>query len=275
MSDDEEHELPPEAAGTAPGRNRLSGRKILIVGGGRMQTDDPDPPPGNGQATSILAAREGAAVAVADRKAEAADETVALVQDEGGTAVKIVADVSEPEDCERVVDEAIAGLGGLDGIMLNVGIAGGMWLEGTTPEVWDTVFKVNTRSHFLIARHALPHLPRGASLVFVSSMAGFRPGSRIPSYDASKAALTGLCKHVAFEGARNGIRANVLAPGLMDTPLGRLATRGRPGRARTPIPLGRQGTAWEVAYATVFLLSNEASYITGQAIVVDGGLAQI
>jgi|tagenome__1003787_1003787.scaffolds.fasta_scaffold20982523_4 NAD(P)-dependent dehydrogenase (short-subunit alcohol dehydrogenase family) len=276
MSDEEhELELPPEAAGTAPGRGRLEGRRILIVGGGRMATDDPDPPPGNGQATSILAAREGAAVAVADRKAEAADETVALVEGEGGTAVKIVADVAETEDCERIVDEAIAGLGGLDGIMLNVGIAGGMWLEGTTPEVWDTVFKVNTRSHFLIARHALPRLPRGASLVFVSSMAGFRPGSRIPSYDASKAALTGLCKHVAFEGARAGVRANVLAPGLMDTPLGRLATRGRPGRARTPIPLGRQGTAWEVAYATVFLLSNEASYITGQAIVVDGGLAQL
>ena len=275
MSSDEAHELPPEAAGTAPGRGRLEGRKILVVGGGRMQTDDPDSPPGNGQATSILAAREGAAVAVADRKAEAADETVALVEGEGGTAVKIVADVGEAEDCERVVDEAIAGLGGLDGIMLNVGIAGGMWLEGTTPEVWDTVFKVNTRSHFLIARHALPQLPRGASLVFVSSMAGFRPGSRIPSYDASKAALTGLCKHVAFEGARNGVRANVLAPGLMDTPLGRLATRGRPGRSKTPIPLGRQGTAWEVAYATIFLLSNEASYITGQAIVVDGGLAQL
>src|SRR4051812_25549133 len=273
MSD--EYELPPGAAGPAPGRGRLEGRRILVVGGGRMQTDEPDAPPGNGQATSVLAAREGAAVAVADRNARAADETVALVEAEGGRAVRIVADVSEADDCERVVDEAVTGLGGLDGVVLNVGIAGGMGLEGTTPEVWDTVFAVNARSHFLIARHALPQMPPGGALVFVSSMAGFRPGSRIPAYDASKAALTGLCKHVAMEGARVGVRANVLAPGLMDTPLGRLATRGRPGRARTPIPLGRQGTAWEVAYATVFLLSNEASYITGQAIVVDGGLAQL
>src|SRR3954453_12351353 len=183
---DEENELPPEAAGTAPGRGRLEGRRILVVGGGRMASDEPDPPPGNGQATSILAAREGAAVAVADRKAEAADETGALGGGEGGTAVKIVADVAETEDCERVVDEAIAGLGGLDGIMLNVGIAGGMGLEGTTPEIWDTVFKVNTRSPFLIARHAVPRLPRGGAIVFVSSMAGFRPGSRIPAYDSSK-----------------------------------------------------------------------------------------
>src|SRR3954454_22406315 len=198
---DAEQELPPEAAGTAPGRGRLEGRRILVVGGGRMASDEADSPPGNGQATSILAAREGAAVAVADRNAEAAEETVALVEGEGGTAVRIVADVAEAADCERIVDEAIAGLGGLDGIMLNVGIAGGMGLEGTTPEIWDTVFRDNTRSHFLIARPPRPPVPRGGRLVFVGSMAGFGPGSRIPAYDSSKAALTGLCKHVAMEGA--------------------------------------------------------------------------
>ena len=97
----------------------------------------------------------------------------------------------------------------------------------------------------------------------------------MPAYDASKAGLAGLCRHVAFEAARRGVRANLVVPGLIDTPLGRLATAGRPGRARTPVPLGRQGTAWEVAYATVFLLSPEASYLTGQSLVVDGGLSSI
>src|SRR5207247_4589858 len=100
-------------------------------------------------------------------------------------------------------------------------------------------------------------------LVFISSVAGLRPGSRIPAYDSSKAGIFGLCRHVAAEGSRKSVRANVVAPGLIDTPLGRLATGGRPSRARTPVPLGRQGTAEEVAAPVVFLLSDEARYITG------------
>jgi NAD(P)-dependent dehydrogenase (short-subunit alcohol dehydrogenase family) len=252
---------------------RLAGRRILVVGGGSQGVGDPGAPPGNGQAISVLAAREGAAVAVVDRVPEAADETVRLVTGEGGTAAAIVADVAEPEACDRLVDEAAAALGGVDGLVLNVGIGAGVRLEGTTPEIWDRVLAVNLRSHMLIARHALPALPEGASIVFVSSVAGLRPGSQIPSYDTSKAALLGLCRHVALEGARQGVRANVLAPGLIDTPLGRAASAGRPSRERTGIPLGRQGTAWEVAQAALFLLSDESSYVTGQTLVVDGGLA--
>jgi NAD(P)-dependent dehydrogenase (short-subunit alcohol dehydrogenase family) len=118
-------------------------------------------------------------------------------------------------------------------------------------------------------------MAEGGAFVFVSSLAGLQPGSRLPAYDASKAGLLGLSRHVALEGARRGVRSNVVAPGLIDTPLGRNATRGRPSRGRTNIPLGRQGTAWEVASATCFLLSDEAGYITGQVLAVDGGLSLI
>src|SRR5262245_57279211 len=134
---------------------------------------------------------------------------------------------------------------------------------------------VNVRGAMLTARAALPVLADGAAMVFISSVAGIKPGSRIPAYDASKAALGGLVRHVALEGERRAVRANIVAPGLMDTALGRVASQGRPSRATTPVPLGRQGTAWETAYAALFLLSDEAAYITGQTLVVDGGLTAL
>jgi NAD(P)-dependent dehydrogenase (short-subunit alcohol dehydrogenase family) len=275
MSEQTVH-MPAESSGTAPGRGRLNGRAILVVGGGQMDIGESDTPIGNGRAISVLCAREGAKVGVADRDAKSAEATVAMIALEDGTAHAISADVTKESDVERMVGEAIAQLGALDGIVLNVGIgAGGPWLEGSTADMWDRVFAVNLRSHMLTVRAAMPGLRDAASIVFVSSVAGLKPGSRLPAYDASKAGLFGLCRHVAMEGARRAIRANVVAPGLMDTSIGRLATRGRPGRATTNVPLGRQGTGWETAYATLFLLSEESAYITGQTFAVDGGLSAL
>jgi NAD(P)-dependent dehydrogenase (short-subunit alcohol dehydrogenase family) len=253
----------------------MSPPAILVVGAGTRPSDDPEAPMGNGRAIAVAAARTGAVVVCADIDEASATATAELITAEGNRAEVLVGDVSEEETCAALVERA-AELGQLTGLVANVGIGRGTGgLAGTSPADWDLTVAVNLRSHFLLARAALPLMPPGASLVFVSSLAGVKPGSGLPAYDATKAGVIGLCRHVALEGARRGIRANVVAPGLIDTPLGRAATAGRPSRGRTRIPLGREGTAEEVAAATVFLLSDAASYITGQVLLVDGGLSLI
>jgi NAD(P)-dependent dehydrogenase (short-subunit alcohol dehydrogenase family) len=249
---------------------RLDGRTVLVVGAGTMPSPEPDAPLGNGRAIAVACAREGATVVCADIHGDRAAVTASLVEEVGGRAVVVEADASTEEGAAAMVQAVPA----LEGVVVNVGIgrgAGG--LIGTSVDDWDTTLAVNLRSAFLAARLALPRMSEGSAFVFIGSLAGHQPGSSLPAYDASKAGLVGLCRHVALEGARNGVRANVVAPGLIDTPLGRVATRGRPSRASTRVPLGRQGTAWEVAAATTFLLSDEASYITGQTLTVDGGLS--
>ncbi len=275
MSESARYARPPsaESQGEAPGRARLAGRRILVVGGGQRTFDAATDPIGNGRATALLCAREGAAVAVADANASSAAETVDLIRRAGGEATAIVADVSREADIVRMVGEAAGAPGGLDGVVLNVGIGvGALGLAAVTADDWDKTLAVNLRAPVLCCREALPRLADGSSIVFVSSIASLRAGSRLPAYDASKAALGGLMRHVGLEGAARGIRANVICPGLVDTPLGRMTSAGRPSRARTPVPLGRQATGWEIAYAVLFFLSEESVYVTGQTLAIDGGL---
>ena len=267
--------LTPESLGTAPGRGRLTGRRIVVVGAGTRPSEDPDAPIGNGRGIAVLCAREGANVACVDIDRDAAQFTATLCEQEGAKASTIVADVRDADECERLVNEAHDGLGGLDGLVANVGFGAGAGLAGTSPELWDDIFALNVRSHFLVARAALPILEDGSSIVFIGSAASLRAGTRIPAYDASKAALFGVCRHVALEGAPRGIRANHVIPGPVDTPLGRYGSANVERRSQIRLPLGRQATAWDIAYPTVFMLSGESSYITGESLVVAGGLGQI
>jgi NAD(P)-dependent dehydrogenase (short-subunit alcohol dehydrogenase family) len=167
-------------------------------------------------------------------------------------------------------EQARDGLGGLDGLVMNVGVGAGMGLAGTSVEDWDRVMAVNLRSHFLGCKHALAGFEEGGSVLLMGSLAA-RETMPVPAYAASKAALEALCRSAAVEGAP-GIRVNVLAPGLVDTSLGRMATRLNPRRGDVRIPAGRQASAWEIARCALFLISEESSYVTGHTLIADGGL---
>jgi NAD(P)-dependent dehydrogenase (short-subunit alcohol dehydrogenase family) len=266
-------QLSPESAGEAPGRGRLQGRKILVVGGGQRTFDAATDPVGNGRAMSLLFAREGAHVAVADMNRAGADDTVQRIVAEGGRAFSIEADIAREDDVARMVDEAIEGLGGLDGMVLNVGIGlGKLGLGSVDLKEWNDTFAVNLTGPMLCCRKALGHIADGGSIVFISSIAALRTGSRLIAYDASKAALGGLMRNVAKEGSRRGIRANTICPGLVDTPLGRHASAGRPSRTVAGVPFGRMATGWEIAYAALFFISDESVYVNAQTLAVDSGV---
>lgn len=271
MTEELDIQLSAESRGIAPGRGRLAGRKILVIGGGQAAHGDDDVP-GNGRAASILIGREGATVVVADLKLELAEATAELVRREGVDCFALEADATDEASVLQMLASASELMGGLDGIYINVGIDGGVKLSGTDVATWDRVFDVNARSHFLGVKYGMPMLPAGiGSVVLMSSTSAFSAKGEVPAMSASKASLTALCLHAARENGERQVRCNVIAPGLIDTPLGRSGGRKREARAGIGIPMGRFGTAWETAYLVVFLLSQESAYITGQTIVMDGG----
>ncbi len=261
-----------ESLGRSPGRQRLSGRRIVIVGAGQRPTpQNEDIPVGNGRAAALLFARKGAHLACIDSVPEAVQETVRQVTESGGMAFGEVADVRDVAAIGPLLQSCRERMGGLDGLLVNVGISRGLPMDQLSVESWDDEFAVNLRSHMLFSQAALAQMDDGGAIVLMSSLAALRNSSRNPAYEASKAAQVSLARAVAVAGEARGIRCNAVLPGLMDTPMGRDATRRRPGRALA-VPFGRQGTGWEVAYACLYLISHEASYVNAHALLVDGGL---
>ena len=250
---------------------RLRGRRIMVVGAGQEDHGVEDPPIGNGRAIAVLFASEGAALAITDIDAAGLSVTEALVRAEGARCATIVADAAEATAMTGAFEQAREQLGGLDGLVMNVGVGAGFRFSGTSVEDWDRVMAVNLRSHFLGCKLALQSFDGGGSVVLIGSLAA-RDSMPVPAYAASKAALEAVARNAAVEGAP-GVRVNVLAPGLIDTSLGRLATKLNPARGRVRIPAGRQGSAWEVASCALFLIGEDSSYVTGQVLLVDGGLS--
>jgi len=255
---------------------RLTGKVALVAGGG---ADGPAKPGeklsiGNGRATAIVCAREGARVMVADRKLELAEETAAAIRAEGGDARAIATDVSVEDDCRRAVEATVREFGALHLLVNNVGIAlGGRLLETSTAH-FDTMVDVNVRGHFFMMKYAVPEMAKagGGAIVNVSSLAAHRSNQAI-SYETTKAALLGLSRSAANSHARDNIRVNTILPGLINSSMVRRLIGDREAQVAPRIPMGRQGTPWEIASAIVFLLSDDASYITGTELIVDGGLS--
>lgn len=256
---------------------RLAGKRVLVVGAGAV-----GPGWGNGKATAVLMAREGARVICLDRDADAARATVAVITQEGGCAEPFCGDMTAPGVAQAAVAFGTDLWGGLDVLQFNIGISQQAGLLDTSAEDWARVFDVNLNAAVAMTKAILPGMcAQGyGALVYVSSIAAIRGGPfAYPSYEASKAALNRFAVSVALEHATDGIRSNVILPGLIDTPhvaayLGSSAASTAQIRAALP-PMKRQGTAWDVAEAAVFLASDAAGYITGQSLAVDGGLSCI
>ena len=259
---------------------RLADRVVVVVGAGQTPGDTM----GNGRATSLLAAREGAAVVCVDRDLASAEETVRRIVQEGGTASALRADITVEDDCRGIAEAAVERHGRIDVLVNNVGIgtgdAGATHLE---ERAWDLIHDVNLKGMWLTCKHVLPLLRAQGwgSVVNVSSAAAVC-STPFLAYKTSKAGVDALTQQLALSSAGRGVRVNAVAPGLMDTPMaieGIAAATGMDAddlrrRRDAMVPLGQKmGTAWDVANAVVFLASDEAAFITGVVLPVDGGQA--
>lgn len=258
---------------------RLAGKAAVIVGAGQT----PGETMGNGRAMALLFAREGASVLCVDRIAERAEETAGMILEAGGTASALHADVSRAADAERIVAEAVARLGRLDILVNNVGIGGGDAPAHAVEEAaFDRILSVNLKGTWLATKAALALMraQRSGAIVNISSLAARAGGIQV-AYEVSKAAVNRLTQSVAQSQARYGIRCNAVQPGLMDTPMAVAGIAGASGRTQAEVraerdarvPLGgKMGTAWDTAHAALFLASDEAGFITGAILPVDGGM---
>lgn len=261
---------------------RLDGKIAIVTGAGQT----PGTTIGNGKATAILFARAGAKVMLVDRYIDAARQTEAVIKEEGGEAFAFAADVTVSDDCRRIAEACAERYGGIDILVNNVGTGG----EDLGPvklkeEDWDRIYAVNAKSMYLMCKHVIPHMETrgGGAIVNISSIASIC-ASPMLAYKTSKSAVNSMTHSIAFMYARKGIRANGIMPGFMDTPMameGISKLRGiskeelaEERAARIPLKgkgIAGMGTGWDTAYAALFLASDEANFITGAILPVDGG----
>jgi NAD(P)-dependent dehydrogenase (short-subunit alcohol dehydrogenase family) len=259
---------------------RVDGKIAIVVGAGQT----PGETIGNGRATAILLAREGAYVIAVDRDLSSAQDTVSLIAAEAGAAEAAPADATSEADIQALIKDVLQRHGRIDIVHNNVGASialGDAPADRISEEAYDRSFAVNLKSAWLAAKHALPGMRAqgGGSIVNISSLAAWEAYPLV-GYKTMKSALLSLTQHLAAANARYGIRVNAILPGLMNTPMAIEArvAQGTHTRAEVVemrnrrVPLGHQmGTAWDVAYAALFLHSDEARFITGAALPVDGG----
>lgn len=251
---------------------RLAGKVAIVTGAGSS-----GPGIGNGKAASVLFAREGAKVLVVDQVKERAEETLAIIGEKGGEASVFEADVTRAEDCQRMVEAAVERYGRLDIVDNNVGISRRGSVLEVSEEDWDHVMTVNVKSIVLTSRYAIPRMIEtgGGSIINISSIAGLRAHSSTP-YTTSKAAVIGLTMSMAADHGKDNIRVNCIAPGLVYTPM--VAPRMDEGLReirREASPLGTEGTAWDIAAGALYLASDDARWVSGVVLPVDGGLLSL
>jgi NAD(P)-dependent dehydrogenase (short-subunit alcohol dehydrogenase family) len=254
-----------------PDAGRLDGKVAIVTGGGSRAAGI-----GTGRAAAVLFARHGARVLVVDRDEAAAQDTVGMITREGGEAVAHTADLTAEDDCTAMAAAAVGRWGRIDILDNNVGIEGPGTILDVTAADWDVVMTVNVGTIVAASRAVVPVMAAGGggSIVNLSSISALRPRGLTP-YTAAKGAVIALTRAMAIDHAADGIRVNCIAPGPIYTPMVYAAgmDEGLRDRRRAASPLGIEGTGWDVGYAALFLVSDEARYVTGVTLPVDGGVS--